>query len=419
VRVAVVGGGIAGIAAAAELADHGGDVSVTLFEAAPVLGGHAHTVTAEVDGTTVHLDTGFMVFNNRTYPTFTGLLARWGVASQPSNMSFGFACADSGLQYAGTSLSGIFAQRRRVADPRFWRMLVDVVRFGQAGRRLLARPGDTTTIGELLAARRWSDAFVHEYLIPLGSAIWSCDPGEFADFPARGLCQFLDNHGLLTLLDRPLWYTIVGGSSRYVEAAARRLGDAVRVGTPVTAVRRDDAGVLLRTAAGEERFDEVVLALHADDALAVLEDASPAETDILAAFPYTPNDVVLHTDRALLPPEQRAWASWNYHRPLRPSGQVQVTYHLNRLQAIDSPHQFCVTLNRTEDIEPGLVLWRSTSRHPRYSAASFAAQDRWAEISGVRHTHYCGAYWGWGFHEDGAASGARAARAVIDAAGRR
>ena len=409
-KVAVVGGGIAGIAAAVHLV---GEADVTLFDAGPTLGGHAHTVDVDVDGEHHALDIGFMVFNDRTYPTFTGLLERWGIGWQPSTMSFGVSCEVTGIEYAGTGLSSLFAQRSTLVSPGHWRMLADIVRFGRAGRTLLASGDRTTPIGTVLADDRWSDGFVDRYLLPLGSAIWSCSPDDFAAFPAAALCGFLDNHGLLSFADRPRWRTVAGGSARYTDAAARELGPAVRTATPVTVVRREPDHVVVRTARGEERFDQVVMALHADDALDVLVDATPDEKEVLGAFPYAPNDVVLHTDRRLLPRERRAWASWNYRRPLHASGAVEVTYHLNRLQRIESAHEFCVTLNRTDAIDPRRVLWQGVLRHPVYSAESFAAQDRHGEISGRHRVHYCGAYWGWGFHEDGAASGARAARAVV------
>jgi predicted NAD/FAD-binding protein len=410
VRIAIVGGGIAGITAAVDLAPA---CSVTLFEAGPTLGGHAHTVPVDLDGEQHALDIGFMVFNDRTYPTFTRLLDGWGVAWQPSTMSFGVSCADTGLEYAGTGPSGLFAQRRTLASPTHWRMLADIVRFGRMGRGLLASGDRTTPIGAVLADGRWSRGFVDHYLMPLGSAVWSCAPDDFAAFPAGALCAFLDNHGMLTFADRPRWRTVRGGSARYTEAAARQLGPAVRTGAAVRAVRRDDESVIVRTDRGEERFDQVVMALHADDALDVLVDATPTEKEVLGAFPYAANDVVLHTDRRMLPRARRAWASWNYHRPRVTTGAVQVTYHLNRLQSVRSAHDFCVTLNRADEIDPRRILWQRVLRHPVYSSAAFAAQDRHAEISGVARIHFCGAYWGWGFHEDGAASGARAAAAIL------
>ncbi|MCB0994305.1 MAG: FAD-dependent oxidoreductase [Acidimicrobiales bacterium] len=398
-----------------ETTGDGQAIDVTLFESGDRAGGHANTVEVSLDGVTYALDTGFMVFNERTYPVFIDLLQRWGVASQPSDMSFGVSSERTGLEYAGTGLAGLFAQPSNLVSAAHWRMLADIARFARVGRRLLRERDDTTTIGELLASGRWSKRFVDEYLLALGSAIWSCDPRDFAEFPARALAAFLDNHGLLTLLDRPPWRTIVGGSQSYVNAAVRELGGAVRAGSDVHNVRRMDHGAEITTSEGAERFDHVVLAVHADTALDLLVDASPVEKELLGAFAYEPNDVVLHHDPTMLPRSRRAWASWNHHRGASPASRVQVTYHLNRLLDIEAPHQFCVTLNRTDDIDPSRVLWRGTMSHPLYNTAAFAAQRRWREISGVTRTHYCGAYWGWGFHEDGAASGKRVAEALLAA----
>jgi uncharacterized protein len=385
-----------------------------VFEAGSRPGGHAHTVSFDLDGRSYDADVGFMVFNDRTYPTLQRLFDRWGITARPSTMSFGVSCERTGTEWAGTGVAGVFAQPRALASVAHWRMLGDVVRFGRVGTELLRSADRTTTIGDVLADRRWSPGFVGRYLVPLGASIWSCDPDQFARFPAGALCRFLDNHGLLTLSHRPRWRTVAGGSARYVDAAVAALGPhTVRVRTPVQSVARHDAGVDVVTAEGREHYDHVVLALHADDALDLLVDASPDEKDVLGAFPYVPNDVVLHHDRRMLPRSRRAWASWNYHRARVPSGAVQVTYHLNRLQRIASDREICVTLNRTDEIDPATILWRGTMSHPAYTAAGFTAQDRWSEISGVRRTHYCGAYWGWGFHEDGAASGVRAARAVL------
>lgn len=410
-RVAVIGAGIAGLAAATTLTD---DCDVTVYEAGSRPGGHAHTVSFDLGGRAYDADVGFMVFNDRTYPTLQRLFDTWGVASQPSTMSFGVSCARTGIEWSGTSIGGVFAQPRRIVSTGHWRMLADVVRFGRVGTELLRTADRTTTIGDVLADRTWSGGFVDRYLVPLGASIWSCDPDQFARFPAGALCRFLDNHGLLTFTDRPRWRTVAGGSVRYVDAAVAGLGPRVlRTGTPVRAVARDDDGVDVVTAHGRERYDHAVLALHADDALDLLVDPSPEEKDVLGTFAYVPNDVVLHHDRRMLPRSRRAWASWNYYRARVPSGAVQVTYHLNRLQRIDADHEICVTLNRTDEIDPRTILWQGTMTHPAYTAAGFAAQERWSEISGTRRTHYCGAYWGWGFHEDGAASGVRAARAVL------
>lgn len=411
-RVAVIGAGISGISAAVHL---DGPCEVTVYEAGPELGGHSNTITAEIDRETLQLDTGFMVYNDRTYPTFARLLDEWGVESQPSNMSFGVSCARTGLEYSGTGPTGLFAQPANLASRPFWRMILDMRRFAKCGLDLIAEDDDSFTIGELARAQRWSRPFMEDYLLPLGSAVWSSSPARFQDFPALALVRFLDNHGLLTLTNRPSWKTVVGGSERYVSAARSTLTGKIHTSTPVRSVRREPDSVAVTADDSTELFDHVVIALHADDALSVIENPTRAEKGVLGAFGYTPNEVVLHHDRSLLPRNRRAWASWNYHKPVHASERVQVTYHLNRLQRIRSDHELCVTLNRTQEIDPGAIIWSGEMSHPQYTRESFQAQSRWTEVSGQDRIHFCGAYWGWGFHEDGAASGERAAHAVLEA----
>lgn len=414
-RIAIIGGGVSGLAAATFLAPAH---DVVLFEAAPLVGGHANTVRLELADESHDVDTGFIVHNRRNYPVFCGLLDHWGVATQESEMSFSVSCARTGLEYAGTNLSGLFAQRANATRPEFWRLLRDIVRFGREGRGVLAAeagPGageGDTTIGEFLSAGRFSPVFVERYLVPLGSAIWSADPGTFERFPLRALLHFLDNHGLLTLVDRPTWRTVVGGSRRYVDAAVRDGGFAVRRATPVHKVRREHDGVELVTDAGPEAFDAVVLAVHSDQALSMLADPTTAEREVLGAVAYQRNVAVLHTDERVLPASRRAWAAWNYHRPLDDRGLPTVTYLMNQLQRLDSRHQICVTLNREDEIRPELVHGRFVYDHPVFDSAAFAAQRRWPEVNGVRRTWYCGAWWGYGFHEDGAASAWRVAEAL-------
>lgn len=411
-RLAVIGGGISGVAAASFLA---GVHEVTLFEAGPRVGGHTNTVRLDLADETHEVDTGFIVHNRRNYPVFCRLLDAWGVATQPSEMTFSVSCERSGLEYAGTTLSGLFAQRRNLASAEFWTLLREIVRFGRVGRRLLADPSDhraALSIGELLDVERFAPVFVDRYLVPLGSAIWSADPTAFGRFPARALAHFLDNHGLLTLADRPQWRTVVGGSQRYVEAALARRTFAVRVATPVHKLRRDPDGVEIVTDAGPERFDGVVSAVHSDQALGLLSDPTPAEREVLGAIPYQRNVAVLHTDERMLPRSRRAWAAWNYQRPAGDAGLPTVTYLMNRLQRLESRNAICVTLNREHEIDPQRVHGRFVYHHPAYDHAAFAAQRRWHEVNGVRRTWYCGAWWGYGFHEDGAASAWRVAKAL-------
>jgi hypothetical protein len=298
---------------------------------------------------------------------------------------------------------------------------MEIAKFGRLGRALL-RESDaseagtvdafTRTLDDFLGEHRFSSQFAREYLVPLGSAIWSANPETFGQFPVHALLSFMDNHGLLTMIDRPEWRTVCGGSQRYVEAALRRFTGSVRVDNPISKVRRDRTGIELLSTSGPERFDAVVLAVHADQALALLGDPSDAEREVLGAIPYQHNVAVLHTDASILPHSRRAWAAWNYHQPASPTSLPTVTYWMNRLQSLQSGEQILVTLNREEEIDPAKVHGRFEYHHPVYSRAGFAAQQRWDEINGLASTWYCGAWWGYGFHEDGAASGLRVARAI-------
>ncbi len=414
-RIAVVGSGISGMTAAWLLAP---SHDVTILEAADRLGGHTNTVRLDLADETHQVDTGFIVHNRRNYPVFTDLLERWGVETQPSEMTFSVSCAQSGLEYAGTTLSGMFAQRRNLASREFWTLLREIARFGRIGRRVLTEQGEVdanATIGEFLDEHRFAPVFVERYLVPLGSAVWSAGPATFARFPLVSLLRFLDNHGLLTLTNRVPWRTITGGAQRYLDAAVGSMNAEIRLSNPVRALRRDDDGVDVRTDDGSERFDAVVCAVHTDQALRMLSDPSPAEREVLGAIAYTRNVAVLHTDERMLPRSPRAWAAWNYHRPVEDAALPTVTYLMNRLQRLESRSTICVTLNREHEIRPERVHARFEYDHPVFDHGALAAQRRWSEINGVRNTWYCGAWWGYGFHEDGAASGKRVAEALVPA----
>jgi predicted NAD/FAD-binding protein len=401
-RVAVVGSGIAGLLSAALLARAH---EVVLFEADERLGGHTHTHRVERFGRVWEIDSGFIVFNERTYPNFIRLLALLGVASQPTTMSFSVRDERDGLEYNGTDLNRLFAQRRNLLRPSFHRMVRDILRFYREAPALLAGTDDGPRLGDWLVQRRYSRQFVEQHLIPLGAAVWSADPRVMLGFPARYLVQFFANHGFLQVNDRPGWRVVRGGSQRYVEVLARDLGARVRLRAPVGEILRRRDGVRLRVVGGEpELFDAVVIATHSDQALAMLGDARPAEREILGAMPYQRNQAVLHTDARLLPRSRRAWAAWNYHVLARPPAAATVTYNMNLLQGLDAPQPFCVTLNRTADVDPTAVIARMQYDHPVHTQASVAAQRRWAEINGVERTWFCGAYWGYGFHEDGVRS---------------
>jgi predicted NAD/FAD-binding protein len=404
-RIAIVGAGISGLTAA-HLLHQAHDV--TVFEAGELAGGHANTVRVDTEDATHQVDTGFIVFNNRNYPSFEKLLARLNVPAQPSNMSFGVS--DGGdFEYTGSSANGLFAKRSHLITPWFHRMVADLVRFNRDAKVLLATAGEGPSLGHWLDERQYSKPFVDRLIVPQASAVWSADPRQMWSFPARFLVEFFDNHGMLGFAKRPQWRTVVGGSRSYVDAITAPL--TMRLATPVTAITRDADGVTVTPRGGEpERFDEVVIATHSDQALRMLgDDATDREHELLGAIPYQPNEAVLHTDRRMLPRRRRAWASWNYHLLPESTGLTTVTYHMNRLQALTADREFCVTLNRSDAIDPGKVLRRFSYAHPVFTAAGARAQARHHEISGVNRTHYAGAYWHWGFHEDGVVSGARVA----------
>lgn len=401
-KIAIVGTGIAGNVVAHKL--HRAH-DITVYEAGDHVGGHTHTHRIELDGEVQHVDTGFIVFNDRTYPHFSGLLEELGVGWRDSSMSFSVRNERSGLEYNGTSLNSLFAQRRNLVRPSFLRMVSDIVRFNREAPRLLDTEGREVALGEYLAEHRYSRQFLDDYLIPMGAAIWSTDPQRMLAFPARFFVRFMHNHGMLTVNDRPTWRTIAGGSARYVERLVAPWRHRIRLQCAVTQVRRlnDDVWVSAH-GAPTERYDHVFFACHADEALRVLADPSPAEREILGALPFQRNEAVLHTDSALLPRRRLAWAAWNYHVLPERGQRVALTYNMNILQGLQSRHTFCVTLNRSESIDPRRVLRRLSYDHPLFTPEGVAAQRRHPEISGVRRTHYCGAYWRYGFHEDGVMS---------------
>jgi len=401
-KIAVIGAGIAGNVAAYHLArEH----EVTIFEAGSHLGGHTHTHEVEQAGRRYSVDTGFIVFNDWTYPNFIRLLDELGVASQPSNMGFSVRDERSGLEYSGSTLDTLFAQRRNLLRPSFWRMLRDILRFNREAPALLARPGDDLTLGDYLAENGYSHGFVEHYIVPMGAAIWSTDPQNLLRFPARYFVRFFHNHGLLSVDDRPQWRVICGGSARYVEALTTVFRDRVRLKTPVQAVRRLAGQVYVKARGMDaERFDAAFLACHSDQALAILADATPLEREILGAIPYQKNEAVLHTDTRLMPRARRAWAAWNYHVLPEEGGRVALTYNMNILQSLDAPEPFLVTLNHNDAIDPARIVKRIRYEHPLYTREGVAAQARQHEINGPLNTYFCGAYWRFGFHEDGVVS---------------
>jgi predicted NAD/FAD-binding protein len=412
-RIAVIGSGVAGLTAAYILR-HAADV--TLYEADDRLGGHAHTHELASDNQVFPVDTGFIVHNRRTYPTLLRLFDELKVPTRATEMSMSVRCAGCGLEYAGAKgLAGLFARPRNVVDRRYLALLTQVPRFHRQAQALLAGSGDEPepTLGEFVAAGRYTPYFVQHFVVPLVSAVWSCGPHRVAEYPAAYLFRFLDHHGMLTVTGSPTWRTVVGGSRRYVQAAAKELA-AVRTATPVRMIRRSAGGVTVHDDTDvAERYHGVVIATHPDQALRLLADPSPAERTVLGAFTYSRNDTVLHTDASLLPHRRRTQASWNYSLPAcaPAAGTAQVSYDLNRLQGIEASTRFVVTLNPGRTVPQQAVLARMAYEHPIYTPASVTAQQRLPELSNMV-TAYAGAYHGWGFHEDGCRSGVAAARAL-------
>jgi len=406
-KIAVVGSGVSGLVCAHLLAPRH---DVVLFEADDRVGGHVHTVDVDgPDGRTA-VDTGFIVFNRKTYPGFVRLLDRLGVGSQESDMSFSVRSERRDLEYAGGGLGALYAQRRNLLSPRFHRMVLDVLRFYREARALLAE-GPEVELVAWLRERGYSRAFVDDHLLPMVGAVWSSSRDGARRFPARFLARFFDNHGFLTVNDRPPWLTVRGGSRAYVRAILDGFRGEVRTRSPVRAVRREEGAVVIRAGDGAaERFDHAIVACHADQALRMLEDPSPAEDRLLSSFPYRANDVLLHDDEGVMPRLRRTWSSWNYHLDDEGRRGASVTYWMNRLQRLPAARQYFVTLNRAEAVRSDRVLRRLVYEHPVFTAVGVGAQARHEELVNHRRTSYCGAYWRNGFHEDGVASAQRVCR---------
>jgi len=411
-RIAVIGAGVSGLTTAWLLSEK---YDVELFEAGDYAGGHTNTEMVTAGGREWPVNTGFIVFNDWTYPNFMKLMDRLGVASEVSDMSFSVDCHSSGLQYNGTSLNSLFAQRKNLLNLPFLRMIQEILRFNKESRADLAAGNiaDTETLGEYLNRNGYSRYFRQYYIVPMGAAIWSAPEIVLEQFPIRFFLQFFNNHGMLSVDDRPTWRVISGGSARYVDAMMERLGDRTHLNSPVSSVVREPDHVVVTVNDEHHHFDQVVFACHSDQALGMIADPSAEELDILGAIAYQRNDVVLHTDSSVLPSNRRAWAAWNYFIPQHSTEPVSVTYNMNILQNFDeAPETFCVTLNRSQDIDPERIIKRFDYAHPVFTLEAVAAQTRYDEIGGHNRSHFCGAYWFNGFHEDGVSSALRVTRAL-------
>lgn len=409
--LAIIGSGISGIYCAHHLQDH---FDITLFEKNDYVGGHTHTENVKHNGKTFPINTGFIVFNDWTYPNFIAFMKKLGVASEDSNMSFSVKCARTGVEYNGTNLNKLFAQRENLVSLSFLRMVFDILRFNKALRDADAANSidPNETLGNYLKRKRYSMRFIDHYIVPMGAAIWSCGEDHMENFPLAFFARFFNNHGMLSVGDRPQWRVITNGSAQYVKAFLERFEGKIITRCPVLEVIRDEHGASVVTANGISGFDYVIFASHADEALKMLNQPTDAESSVLSAIQYLENEVVLHTDKRVLPKNHLAWAAWNYRVGGNSHQQACVTYNMNVLQNLSSGTTFCVTLNRTQDIDPATIIKRYSYSHPLYTREAVSAQRRFNEISGKNRTFYCGAYWFNGFHEDGVNSAIRACEQI-------
>ena len=402
-KIAIIGTGVSGLTCGHLLHKH---YDVTLFEKNDYIGGHTATVDVGHSGINYAVDTGFIVFNDRTYPYFEKLLERIGVKRKPTQMSFSVHNEATGFEYNGHTFSSLFAQRRNIVRPKFWRLLYDIVRFNKLCKALHAKGHYTEqSLGQLLQQHRFNDFFKYHYILPMGAAIWSTSIKEMENVGVEFFVKFFFNHGLLDITNRPQWYVIPGGSREYIKPLIAGFADKIQLNTDIKSVTRDEQGATITFVDGQQAlFDKVIFACHSDQALALLGDACEQESKVLGAIPYTENSVVLHTDVSLLPDRKAAWASWNYLLNNNTDKAAVVTYQMNILQGIDSDTQFCVTLNHLEGINQSKILREFTYHHPVFNQQSIAAQQLKSTVDGQNNTYFCGAYWYNGFHEDGVRS---------------
>ena len=406
-KIAIIGSGISGIYAAHYLDKQH---EVTLYEANPYLGGHTDTQHLVLEGRRYAVDTGFIVFNEHNYRYFCQFLQQLGVASKPSDMTFSVSDPNTGLEYNATTLDKLYCHRINLFRPRFQRMVLDIIRFYREAPKLLQSENDELTLGDYLKQNRYSQAFIDDHILPMACALWSGPPDILKKFPARYLVAFMENHQMLKTSGRPNWRTIEGGSDTYILAFREKFHGSIRLNSPVQSVSRSESGVKVTTSEDHQQYDQLILACHSNQTLAMLSDPKPEETEILSKMTFQENDTVLHTDRKLMPQHHKAWASWNALKLDQNRNRCTVTYYMNLLQDLDAPEPLLVTLNCTDLIDPEKILIRRTYHHPVYTPESLAAQKRRDEINGLNRTYFAGAYWGWGFHEDGAKS----AQDVVD-----
>ena len=404
-KIAIIGTGIAGNVAAYHLNKKH---DITVYEAADYVGGHTHTHSVQTDGESHNIDTGFIVFNERTYPNFIQLLSQLNVEFQKSDMSFSVQCHKTGLEYNGTTLNSLFAQRRNLFRPSFYRMIREILKFNNESPELLLSEENHISLGGYLESNGYSKQFCDHYIFPMGAAIWSTSHEKMFDFPARFFVQFFYNHGMLSVNERPQWYVIKNGSADYVKPLIKAHKHKIKLSSPVESIRRTDEEVYIRSKGKEERYDYVFIASHSDQALAMLEQPTQLEQDTLSTIPFTRNDAILHTDESVLPKRKLAWAAWNYHLLAEQSEQVALTYNMNILQSLQSQHTFCVSLNYGEKIDQSKIIKRLQYTHPLFTREGVNAQVRHSELNGTKRTFYCGAYWRFGFHEDGVVSSLQA-----------
>ncbi len=400
-KIAIIGSGISGLTAAYFLNKRH---EVTLFEANDCIGGHTNTYAVHTKDAHLNIDTGFIVFNKKTYPNFTWLLEKLQVPIQKTSMSFSVKNQMKHLEYSATSLNSLFSQRKNLLNISFMHMLLEIKKFNQAAKRNATHEISDITLSEFISDLNLSDYAIENYVLPMTRAIWSSDFSDALQMPAKFLCAFFDNHGMLDLYNRPDWYSIIDGSKNYIDKLVKTLRIQPRIGTPVLSVERFPENIVIHTRNSVESFDKVVIATHSDQALKILKKASPEELSILNAIPYQKNDVCLHTDTTLLPTKKMAWASWNY-QVNSDAKKCTLTYNMNILQKLQSEKTYCVSLNQNHTINPCKIIKKFCYSHPVFTTAGILAQKKIKLINGYNNTLFCGAYWKNGFHEDGMVSG--------------